>query len=302
MVSVSEVTFSPALRRAGARRVPGRDGRIAGRVRSSLAPMAKTRLDALLVERGIYESRSRAAAAVLAGEVRLERPGDGLPKPGQMVSADLDVHVERGPSFVSRGGLKLANALDTFGLDPAGRRCLDVGASTGGFTDCLLVRGAESVVAVDVAYGELSWRLRGDPRITVLERTNARSLRPELLPHVPDLAVVDVSFISLAKVLGPTMACLGARYDVLALVKPQFELGRERVGRGGVVRAAGDRRDAFVGVARRARDELGYAVLGFASSGLPGPAGNRESFVWLSERGRTGEVADLEAAARSAEP
>ena len=280
----------------------GGDTRIAGRVRSSLAPMAKTRLDALLAERGLYESRSRAAAAVLAGEVRVEQPGDGLPKPGQIVAADVDVQVERGPSFVSRGGLKLANGLDALRLEPAGRRCLDVGASTGGFTDCLLARGAESVVAVDVAYGELSWRLRGDPRVTVLERTNARSLRPELLPYVPDLAVVDVSFISLAKVLGPTIRCLGARSDVLALVKPQFELGRERVGRGGVVRAAGDRREALVAVARYARDEFACAVLGFASSSLPGPAGNRESFVWLGERGRAGDVADLEAAARSAEP
>jgi 23S rRNA (cytidine1920-2'-O)/16S rRNA (cytidine1409-2'-O)-methyltransferase len=265
--------------------------------------MAKTRLDALLVERGLFESRSRAAAAVLAGDVRLEREGARAPKPGQLVPEDAAVHVERGPRYASRGGEKLANALDALGVDPRGRRCLDIGASTGGFTDCLLERGAAAVIAVDVAYGELAWRLREDPRVAVLERTNARELRSEKLPHVPDLATLDLSFISLRKVLGAVVGCLVAeRFDVLALVKPQFELGRERVGRGGVVRGADDRREALVAVARHAREELGCAVLGFASSRLPGPAGNRESFVWLAESGRSGAVIDLEAAARSAEP
>ena len=265
--------------------------------------MAKTRLDALLVKRGLFESRSRAAAAVLAGDVRLERATGRPPKPGQLVPDDVDLHVEEGPRYVSRGGVKLANALEALAVDPAGRRCLDVGASTGGFTECLLDREAESVIAVDVAYGELAWSLREDPRVTVLERVNARELRPEMLPHVLNLAVIDVSFISLTKVLGPVLACLAPeRFDALALVKPQFELGRERVGRGGVVRAAADRRDALVAVAQHAREELGCAVLGFASSGLPGPAGNRESFVWLAEARHPGEVPDLETAARSAEP
>jgi 23S rRNA (cytidine1920-2'-O)/16S rRNA (cytidine1409-2'-O)-methyltransferase len=265
--------------------------------------MAKTRLDALLVERGLFESRSRAAAAVLAGDVRLERAGGRPPKPGQLVSDDIALRVERGARYVSRGGVKLANALDALGVDPRGRRCLDVGASTGGFTDCLLERRAASVTAVDVAYGELAWRLREDPRVTVLERVNARELRPEMLPAVPDLAVLDLSFISLTKVLGPVLACLDpGGFDTLVLVKPQFELGPERVSRGGVVREAGDRREALVAVARHARAELGCAVLGFASSGLPGPAGNRESFVWLAETGRPGALSDLEAAARSAEP
>ena len=264
---------------------------------------AKTRLDALLVERGLYESRSRAAAAVLAGDVQLEHGPGRPPKPGQLVAHDVGIRVHHGPRYVSRGGVKLANALDALGLDPRGRRCLDVGASTGGFTDCLLERGAESVVAVDVAYGELAWRLREDERVTVFERMNARSLRPEVLPHVPDLAVLDLSFISLTKVLGAVIACLEPRrFDALALVKPQFELGRERVGRGGVVRDAAARREALVAVARHAREELGCAVLGFASSGLPGPAGNRESFVWLAEGGRARAVDDLAAAARSAEP
>jgi 23S rRNA (cytidine1920-2'-O)/16S rRNA (cytidine1409-2'-O)-methyltransferase len=264
-------------------------------------PVAKRRLDSLLAERGLYESRSQAAAAVLAGEVSLGGNGRRAEKPGQLVPEDADLRVAPAPRFVSRGGIKLNNALDAFGLDPAGRRCLDVGASTGGFTDCLLQRGAEAVVAVDVGYGDLSWRLRGDQRVTVLERQNARELSPELLPYEPDLIAADVSFISLTKVLPAVLGCAAATFDCLALVKPQFELGRDRVGKGGVVRSADDRLEALVEVGRFAGDELGLAVLGYASSGLPGPAGNRESFVWLAEAGRDGAVEDLEAAARRAE-
>ena len=185
-------------------------------------------------------------------------------------------------------------------MDVAGRRCLDVGASTGGFTDCLLQRGAEHVVALDVAYGILDWRLREDPRVTVIERANARALTPDALPWAPDLIVVDVSFISLAKVLPAVLACAAERYDCLALVKPQFEVGRERVGKGGVVRDAVDRRAALVAAAEAAQ-ELGAAVQGFASSGLPGPKGNLETFVWLAESSRGG-VEDVEAAARKVEP
>jgi 23S rRNA (cytidine1920-2'-O)/16S rRNA (cytidine1409-2'-O)-methyltransferase len=203
---------------------------------------------------------------------------------------------------VSRGGVKLANALEAFEIDPTGRRALDVGASTGGFTDCLLQRGADAVIALDVAYGELHWTLRTDPRVTVVERRNARELTPDELPWPPDLIVADLSFISLAKVMPAVLAAAAPSFDCLALVKPQFEVGRERVGKGGVVRDAADRRAALVAVAAHARDELGAAVLGFASSGLPGPAGNRESFVWLAEAGRPGAVEDLEAAARRAEP
>jgi 23S rRNA (cytidine1920-2'-O)/16S rRNA (cytidine1409-2'-O)-methyltransferase len=264
--------------------------------------VGKRRLDSLLAERGLYESRSRAAAAVLAGEVSLGGNGRRAEKPGQLVAEDVDVDVARPPAFVSRGGIKLANGLDSFGLDASGRLCLDAGASTGGFTDCLLQRGAQAVVALDVAYGELDWRLRQDPRVTVLERQNARELRPEQLPYRPDLIVVDVSFISLAKVLPAVVACAAGRFDCLALVKPQFEVGRERVGKGGVVRSAADRRSALVEAGRFARDELGLAVLAYASSGLPGPAGNRESFVRLAEAGREGAVGDLEQAARRAEP
>jgi 23S rRNA (cytidine1920-2'-O)/16S rRNA (cytidine1409-2'-O)-methyltransferase len=236
----------------------------------------------------------------MAGDVRVgDRPAR---KPGEMVAEDAEVRVAERPAFVSRGGVKLANALEAFGLDVAGRSALDVGASTGGFTDCLLARGASSVIALDVAYGELHWALRQDPRVLVIERRNARSLSPEELPYRPDLIVADVSFISLMKVVPAVLRCAADRFDCLALVKPQFEVGRELVGRGGVVRSPEDRLAALVAVAEAARRELGVAVLGFAPSGLPGPAGNRESFVWLAEAGRPGAVEDLEAAARRAEP
>ncbi|MBJ7518790.1 MAG: TlyA family RNA methyltransferase [Solirubrobacteraceae bacterium] len=263
--------------------------------------MTRVRLDALLAERGLFPSRTRAAASVMAGEVRLGAHGERASKPGQMVEPGVEVHVDERPRYVSRGGEKLANALDLLGVDPAGRRCLDVGASTGGFTDVLLQRGATHVIALDVAYGELDWGLRGDERVTVIERTNARAISPSDLPYRPECIVADVSFISLTKVLPAVLACADERFDALAMVKPQFELGRGRVGKGGVVRDPDDRREALVTVAQAARDQ-GAAVLGFASSGLPGPKGNRESFVWLAEAGRAGDVADLEAAAREVEP
>jgi 23S rRNA (cytidine1920-2'-O)/16S rRNA (cytidine1409-2'-O)-methyltransferase len=260
----------------------------------------KRRLDTLLAERGLFDSRSRAAAAVIAGEVRVgERRAE---KPGQLVAEDAELGVAEPPPYVSRGGIKLQNALNDFGIDPSGRRALDVGASTGGFTDCLLQRGAASVIALDVAYGELHWGLRNDERVTVIERRNARSLQRDELPYAPDLIVADVSFISLTKVLAAVLRCAAARFDCLALVKPQFEVGRERVGKGGVVRSADARREALVTVGRHARAALGVAVLGYAPSGLPGPAGNRESFIWLAEPGRDRAVDDLEAAVRRAEP
>jgi len=268
--------------------------------------MSKTRLDVLLVERGLFESRARAAAAVLAGDVLLLPARDRALKPGQMVAADAELEVAQGPEFVSRGGVKLANALDGFGLDVGGARALDVGASTGGFTDCLLQRGAEHVVALDVAYGELSWKLREDPRVTVLERRNARAVTSDDLPYAPTVIVIDVSFISLTKVLPAVLACAAAsRFDCLAMIKPQFEVGRERIGKGGVVREAGYRREALLDVGRFALEELGVSVCGYASSGLPGPKGNRETFLWLAERGRAGGVAgipELEAAALVVEP
>ncbi len=262
---------------------------------------SKVRLDVLLVERGLFESRARAAAAVLAGDVQLLPGRSRALKAGQMVAADVELEVAGRLPFVSRGGVKLSNALDSFGLDVGGALALDVGASTGGFTDCLLQRGAAHVACVDVAYGELSWRLREDPRVTVIERMNARTLDVSALPYAPGLVVIDVSFISLTKVLPAVLACAAARYDCLAMIKPQFEVGRDRIGKGGVVRSVVDRRDALVSVGAYA-GELGAAVAGYASSGLPGPKGNRETFVWLAEPARGGGVDDLEAAALAVEP
>jgi 23S rRNA (cytidine1920-2'-O)/16S rRNA (cytidine1409-2'-O)-methyltransferase len=264
--------------------------------------MARVRIDTLLSKRGLFPSRSAAAASVLAGDVLVLPERRRIEKPGQLVADDVKLEVVARPPFVSRGGVKLRNALDAFGVEVAGRCALDVGASTGGFTDCLLQAGAAHVVAVDVSYGGLDWKLRSDPRVTVLERRNARGLRADDLPYAPDLVVIDVSFISLAKVLPAVLACAADRFDCLALVKPQFEVGRGQVGKGGVVRDAALRRGALLDVGAAAR-ELGAAVLGYASSGLPGPKGNREAFVWLAEgaRGRLGGV-DLEAAAREVEP
>src|SRR4051812_4293829 len=184
-----------------------------------------------MAERGLFESRSRAAAAVMAGAVRIA--GQPARKPGQMVSGDAEISVDRGPDYVSRGGIKLTNALDALGVDVEGRRALDVGASTGGFTDVLLQRGAASVIALDVAYGELHWRLRQDPRVTVLERTNARSLSADALPYRPDLVVADVSFISLTKVLPAGFAFAAARVARPAMGKPQVQARGGGGGKGG---------------------------------------------------------------------
>src|SRR5829696_3144717 len=247
--------------------------------------VARVRLDTLLAERGLFASRSRAAAAVLAGDVHVGPGRSRAAKPGQLVPADVEVDVAARPAYVSRGGVKLANALDALGVPVEGRRCLDVGASTGGFTDCLLQRGAAAVVALDVAYGELDWRLRSDPRVTVVERVNARSLARDALPFAPELVAIDVSFISLRKVLPAVLGVAAERFDCLAMVKPQFEVGREQVGKGGVVRDPELRREAVEAVAACARS-LGAAVVGTAESGLPGPAGNLETFVWLAEGGR----------------
>ncbi len=260
--------------------------------------MTKARIDAVLAERGLFPSRSAAAGAVRAGEVRVGADGPLALRPSQLVEPDADLLVDAGPRFVSRSGVKLDNAIEALGIEVEGRECLDVGASTGGFTDCLLQRGAAHVVAVDVAYGQIDVRMREDPRVTVVERLNARELEPADLPFEPSLATIDVSFISLVKVLPAVAACLAPRGEVLAMVKPQFELGRERV-RKGVVRDAGERREAILNVALAAR-ELGLAIRGFAFSGLPGPKGNRETFVWCGGDGSS--VPDLEAAIAEVEP
>jgi 23S rRNA (cytidine1920-2'-O)/16S rRNA (cytidine1409-2'-O)-methyltransferase len=261
--------------------------------------MTRVRIDTLLSSRGMFPSRSAAAASVLAGDVLLLPERRRVQKPGELVAEDVELEVVKAPPFVSRGGVKLRNALDSFGVPVAGRRALDVGASTGGFTDCLLQAGAAHVVALDVAYGELDWRLRSDARVTVIERANARALTRSQLPYAPEVITIDISFISLAKVLPAVLTCTAERFDCLALIKPQFEVGRSQVGKGGVVRDAAARRRALLSVGSSARG-LGFSVLGYASSGLPGPKGNLETFVWLAEAGR-GDV-DLERAALEVEP
>lgn len=260
--------------------------------------MKKTRIDAVLAERGFFPSRSAAAGAVRAGEVRIGTDGPVAVRPSQLVEPEASLVVDSGPRFVSRGGIKLDNAIEALRIEIDGRDCLDVGASTGGFTDCLLQRGATRVAAVDVAYGQIEMKLREDDRVTVIERMNARELQPEDLPFRPDLATIDVSFISLTKVLPAVIRCLTPGGDALAMVKPQFELGRERVGRG-VVHDLEDRREAILRVAVAARD-LGLPVQGIASSGLPGPKGNRETFIWCGGHGDG--ITDLETAIAEAEP
>ena len=243
----------------------------------------------LLAERGLVPSRTAAATTIRAGKVRLGRGGERAAKPGQLVPDDAELQIDDGPRYVSRGGLKLEAALDSLGVDAEGRRCLDVGASTGGFTDCLLQRGAERVIALDVGRGQLDWTLRNDPRVTALEGVNARHLAPGQLPFEADLAVVDVSFISLRKVLEPVAAAMSRDAEILAMVKPQFELG-PGVAKGGVVRAFEDRRDAVAGVVESASG-FGLGLAGAAPAGLPGPKGNREVFIHLRRGPATAEAA-----------
>jgi 23S rRNA (cytidine1920-2'-O)/16S rRNA (cytidine1409-2'-O)-methyltransferase len=235
----------------------------------------KKRLDLLLVERGLAESRAQAQALVLAGLV----PGHA--KPGDRVDEEVELELESPPRFVSRGGEKLANALDELAVDVAGVDAADVGASTGGFTDALLQRGARRVIAVDVGYGQLHPRLRDDPRVIVLERTNARAL--EELPFPPQLIVCDVSFISVRKALPPVLRLAADGWQALVLVKPQFEAGRADVGRGGVVRDPEVHRRVLREVAAAAL-EWGAAPAAVVDSGLPGPKGNREFFLHLVQR------------------
>jgi 23S rRNA (cytidine1920-2'-O)/16S rRNA (cytidine1409-2'-O)-methyltransferase len=261
--------------------------------------VSRTRIDTLLAERGLARSRSSAAESVRAGRVRIGRDGPAATRPSDLVPDDAELILTEPAPFVSRGGVKLANALDALGIEVEGRDCLDVGASTGGFTDCLLQRGASRVIALDVGHGQLDWSLRNDDRVIVIERSNARELEPGALPFRPQLATVDVSFIALGKVLPAIAACVAGEADLLALVKPQFELGPDRVGRGGVVRDDADRREALRAAAEAAAAS-GLVVRGFASSGLPGPKGNRETFLWAATRGES--VADLDGAIAEVEP
>ena len=262
--------------------------------------MSRRRADSVIAERGLARSRASAAEAIRAGRVRIGAGGQRVAKPSELIDPAAALSVAAGRDYVSRGGVKLANALDALGLDVGGRSCLDVGASTGGFTDCLLQRGAARVIALDVAHGQLDWGLRNDDRVHVIERQNAREVVPGALPFEPSLATVDVSFISLAKVLPAVAAALGPDGELLAMVKPQFELGRRRV-KGGVVRNAAERREALLSVASAAR-ELGLAIRGFASSGLPGPKGNRETFLWAARSGEGLNAKDTEAAVEKVEP
>ena len=239
----------------------------------------RERLDKLLVDRGLVASRERARALILAGQVVVGE--HAVDKAGMKVASDAAIRI-RGDDipYVSRGGVKLAHALDRFAIDVTGRTALDVGASTGGFTDCLLQRGVCRVYAVDVGYGQLAWKLRDDPRVVCLERTNIRQLTPEALAVTPDLAVIDASFISLEKVLPATLPLLAPDADLVALVKPQFEVGRGQVGKGGVVRDPEQHAEVIERVSAAAA-ALGCAVLGVTESPLLGQKGNREFLLWL---------------------
>lgn len=244
----------------------------------------RSRLDTELVRRGLARSREQAAELITAGRVMIA--GRVASKPATNVEPGAPIVVTEsrsGPEYVSRGGHKLAGALEAFtprGLRVAGRRCLDAGASTGGFTDVLLRHGATHVVAVDVGYGQLAWSLRTDERVTVRDRTNVRDLTPEQVGEPVELVVADLSFISLTLVLPALVRCAAPDADFVLMVKPQFEVGRERLGSGGVVRDPKLRAEAVRMVARRAA-ELGLGVRGVTASPLPGPSGNVEYFLWL---------------------
>jgi 23S rRNA (cytidine1920-2'-O)/16S rRNA (cytidine1409-2'-O)-methyltransferase len=253
--------------------------------------MPRSRLDIALVERGLAPTRSRAQAAVLAGRVRVD--GQISDKPGMPVDDRRRLEIVAAPEFVSRGGLKLSNALDAFGVEVTGARALDLGASTGGFTDCLLRRGAREVVALDVGYGQLDWRLRNDPRVRVMERTNARNLAPGMLPYAPDLVVSDLAFISTALVWGAVAPCLASGWRAVIMVKPQFEAGRAHVGSSGVVRDPAVRAAAVHRVAD-AIAAVGGVVLDAADRGVPGPKGNREVFLLACASAGAAPASDLD--------
>jgi 23S rRNA (cytidine1920-2'-O)/16S rRNA (cytidine1409-2'-O)-methyltransferase len=239
--------------------------------------VTKKRLDVVLVERGLAESRAQAQALVMSGLVR------GHSKPGEQVDEGVELEVERPPPYVSRAGHKLANALDAFELDVAGLDCLDVGASTGGFTDVLLQRGAESVIAIDVGRGQLDWRLRTDPRVIVRDGVNARLLTPEDVPHSVSLVAIDVAFISLRHILPALPPFLDAGADIVALVKPQFEAGREEVGKHGIV-SDPTVHEAVIARVTEAAAACGLTRVAMAPSAITGATGNQEFFLHLHGR------------------
>jgi 23S rRNA (cytidine1920-2'-O)/16S rRNA (cytidine1409-2'-O)-methyltransferase len=242
----------------------------------------KMRLDLLIVERGLVPSRERAQAILLAGNVLVN--GQKMEKPGSQVAADARVEIiGDNLRYASRGGLKLEGALEDFGISPRGLICLDVGSSTGGFTDCLLQRGAARVFAVDVTVDQLDWKLRQDPRVTTIKQ-NARYLRAEEIPEAPALVTMDVSFISVAKVLPAVVPVIAPGADFLILIKPQFELERSEIGKGGIVRDAALHQKAIEG-AQAAATECGLTILGVRASHLPGTEGNQEFFLHARARG-----------------
>lgn len=239
----------------------------------------RQRLDLLLLERGLVESREEGRRRILAGDVLVnDRP---VTKAGDPIDAGAALRLKTRPRYVSRGGLKLEKALDEFSVDVAGKTALDIGASTGGFTDCLLARGAARVIAVDVGYGQLDWKLRSDPRVVILEKTNVRYLDAGALPFRADLATVDVSFISLKLVVPRLKALLPPRHEVIALIKPQFEVGKGKVGKGGVVRDAQEHARVIAEI-RDCAAQQGYEAVGVIESPLLGPKGNKEFLIYLS--------------------
>jgi len=241
--------------------------------------VTKERLDKLVLERGLAPSREKAKALIMAGQVVVD---DHLAdKAGLMVSVEAEIRLKGEPlPYVSRGGLKLAEGLDLFGIKVDGLSAIDVGASTGGFTDCLLQRGARLVYAVDVGYGQLAWKLREDPRVVSMEKTNIRHLEPGTLPELPDMAVIDASFISLDKVLPPTLRLIKDEGTILALIKPQFEVGKGQVGKGGVVRDEKKHLEVVATITALAQS-LGLLVLGVCDSPILGPKGNKEFLIHL---------------------
>lgn len=244
-----------------------------------MASSKRVRLDKLLVDSGYFDSRQRAQRAILAGDILVaERVFD---KPGSLVRSDAPIRVVATERYVSRGGYKMEAALDRFGIDPTGRRCLDIGASTGGFTDCLLQRGASEVAAVDVGHNQLAWKMRSDSRVKVFEGINARFLSAELFGANFSLAVADVSFISLTLVLGPMFECLDETGEIVVLIKPQFELDAKRVDKGGVVRSAINRAAAVERIQNFVTGQLGRQWLGVIESPILGTKGNQEFLAWL---------------------
>ena len=244
--------------------------------------MKKTRLDALLAQRGLLESRDKAKAVIMSGNVFVA--GRRADKPGAQVEEDAEIEVRSLPEFVSRGGQKLEKAINYFELSPKGKICIDIGASTGGFTDCLLKNGAEKVYAIDVGYGQLAWKIRSDPRVVTMERTNIRYATADMFDTLPQLATIDVSFISLALVLPVVKTLLTADGQVICLIKPQFEAGREKVGKKGVVRDPNTHLEVLENFVLNAKTS-GFSIKGMTFSPIRGPEGNIEYLALLSMQG-----------------